>query len=395
MTSPNYPTRFVRADEARARYGGRVDRLGEALWRGDPLADAVILDLEAGEIPGGWRAVEAALAGSIAAAPGAPASLRALCAQAEAAPLWADMAQINRGGELLYRGGAFSGLVLGFKSLIYGYCAPGGNKPLVFSGRLAEQAPRRLHETTAFVHRVCLTGGLERHAPGYCAALQVRLMHARVRHLLRRDPRWRAQDWGEPINQHDTMATLFLFSSLLLRGLRALGYQIDPDEAARYMLLWRYVGHLMGVEEPLLPVSEAQAMDAAAMIEATQEPPDEDARRLTAALFGSGIHGARTPQERAQAQRLLPFYQGLSRALLGDALADHLALPDTAWKRALPALRAVVARAEALRQLTPALRQRQIDAGHRHWEQVLSLGARGGPAVTFAPPQHLAAAAAF
>jgi hypothetical protein len=34
------------------------------------------------------------------------------------------------------RPGLLGGLVLGLRSLVYGYAAPAGNKPLVFSGRL-------------------------------------------------------------------------------------------------------------------------------------------------------------------------------------------------------------------------------------------------------------------
>ena len=41
MTS-RYPLRYLNLDSARHRFGERVDRLGDALHRSDPLADDVI-----------------------------------------------------------------------------------------------------------------------------------------------------------------------------------------------------------------------------------------------------------------------------------------------------------------------------------------------------------------
>jgi hypothetical protein len=50
---------------------------------------------------------------------------------------------------VLLRTGFLGGIVLGFRSLVAGYCSPAGNKPLAFSGRLREAAPRRLSRPAA------------------------------------------------------------------------------------------------------------------------------------------------------------------------------------------------------------------------------------------------------
>ena len=59
------------------------------------------------------------------------------------------------------------GLVLSLRSLMGGYTAPVGNKPLAFSGRLRERAPRRVAETARFVTAVCAPAGMRRGAPGF------------------------------------------------------------------------------------------------------------------------------------------------------------------------------------------------------------------------------------
>ena len=42
-----FPSRFVHLASARARFGDRVDRLGEHLSRVDPIADAVVASVDA------------------------------------------------------------------------------------------------------------------------------------------------------------------------------------------------------------------------------------------------------------------------------------------------------------------------------------------------------------
>src|SRR5207253_876560 len=78
----------------------------------------------------------------------------------ERIPAWVDWSLVDHGGEVLMRAGPLGGTVLGAESLVYGYCSPGGNKPLVMSGRLRQQAARRLNETARFVHATSLPRGL-------------------------------------------------------------------------------------------------------------------------------------------------------------------------------------------------------------------------------------------
>src|SRR5436190_2004130 len=82
------------------------------------------------------------------------------------------------------RRGLLGGLVLGARSLIYGYASPAGNKPLVLSGRLREAAAPRLHETSKFVSAIVRPGGLRPGGEGWRISVRVRLMHAQVRRMI-------------------------------------------------------------------------------------------------------------------------------------------------------------------------------------------------------------------
>jgi len=104
---------------------------------------------------------------------------------------------VDRGGSLLLRSTAFGTITLGLKSLVLGYCSPGGNKPRAFSGRLRSQAARRLKETAKFIYEVSRSGGMRQGRPGYAISLRVRLIHARIRELILASGQWEADQWGD------------------------------------------------------------------------------------------------------------------------------------------------------------------------------------------------------
>ncbi|MEO7110397.1 MAG: oxygenase MpaB family protein, partial [Polyangiaceae bacterium] len=302
---------------------------------------------------------------------GAPEALRELFSEIEHVPAWVDARAIERGGELLFRSGWFGGLVLGI-SLLYGYASPGGNKPLVFSGRLSEQAPRRLRETSRFVEATCSPNGLGRGGAGLAITVKVRLMHAQVRKMILQSGRWNEDKWALPINQHDMAGTSILFSLAPIESLRSLGFEPDADEAHLYMQLWRYSGYLIGVDQEILPTSEHDARRLKDIISSTEGPPDDDSRMLSRALFSAGPRSIQgTPEVRARAARMADIGEGLLRGVMGDEVSDGLGVPSTRYRHAIHPVRAVVERFEKNRLLRRGLRGRSIDAGRKYWRAAI------------------------
>jgi len=386
-----FPTRFVNLPEARAQFGDRVDRLGAYLTRVDPLADAVVTAMEAMPPGAGWALFRRAAQGGIASLTDAPQALRAFFADVERVPVWVDDEILDRGGAVLMRAGPLGGLVLGMKSLVLGYASPAGNKPLILSGRLEEQAGRRLNETARFVQATIAPGGMRPHANGWQLTLNVRLIHAQVRRMIAKSGRWDASAWGAPINQHDELGTLLLFSVVVLEGLRQLGMRIAPGDAEAYMHLWRWSGCLMGVEPELLPATEAEGRRFGDLIAATQGAPDDDSRRLTWALLGSHRRDAKTASSRTNAERLARFSQAMCRALVGDVTADQLGVEGSSWSYVVPFARRLVSSMELVRQNVPFGNMSALWAGTRYWDRVVDAGLVG--AVELKLPERLARAA--
>jgi ER-bound oxygenase mpaB/B'/Rubber oxygenase, catalytic domain len=384
------PSRFTQLDDARARFGDRVDRLGPWLLRSDEPADAVVRCIARMPAGRGWALFTEAAARGVANVTGAPDEMRALFTVTESVPPWVDWPTLERGGRVLMRAGLLGGLVLGLSSLPHGYASPGGNKPLVFSGRMQDQAVRRLNETARFVQAVCRPDGMRPGADGYQITLRVRLMHAQVRHMLLASGKWDAGAWGQPINQHDMAATTLLFSLVLLDGLRKLGARVTADDAEAYMQLWRYTGLVMGVDPGILPTGEAEGRRLADLIRATTAPPDEDGRALTRSLLTAPLGLARSARERAVAEKRVDFSKALCRELMGDELAEHLGVERTRWRLTVPILRRVVATAERIRGSVPGADRTALTTGTRYWDRVVEVGLAGVTA-EFKLPDRLAA----
>ncbi|WP_437686133.1 oxygenase MpaB family protein [Sorangium sp. So ce176] len=385
MKNPTIPARFQDTAEARRRFGDQLDRLAPFLHRVDPVADAVVDAFASMPSGQGFRLLEAALARGIDAVPDAPAELRALFAAVDHVPLWVDWEAVNRGGTAFLRTGILGGILLAMQALILGYASPGGNKPLVFSGRLREQAPRRLGETSRFVHAVSLADGMRRSGEGFAITVKVRVMHAQVRRLIRASGRWKTELWGEPINQHDMVATALLFSVAVLDGFDKLGYHIPPAQKEDLVHLWRYVAHVIGVEPELIPGSYAEARRLAEMIFATQGAPDNDSRLLVSALLSHGIGSGWTESQRRRAEQLVSIFCSVSRSVLGEDLADQLGVPRQSSLLTVPLLRAIAAASSRAHAL-PSLQHFALDLGDRYWQRSVAVALGGRPA-DFAPPE--------
>lgn len=386
-----FPARYVNLEPARRRFGDRVDRLGRHLWDSDVQADRVIAamdDMEKGE---GWRVFERGLRGE--PIPESPPAMRELLEEAAYVPAWVDWGVADRGGALLMRAGALGGAVLGARSLVLGYASPGGNKPLVFSGRLKEQAARRLNETARFVQAVCRPAGMRPFAEGWQITLKVRLIHAQVRKMILASGRWNTEAWGLPANQHDLAGTTLLFSAAIIDGLRKLGMPIPSEDADSYIHLWRWVGRTIGVHSDILPASEPEAMRLADLFELTMGEPDQDSRDLTRALFEAAFDGCDTKRKIREAERNVMFGRLVCRELIGDELADKLDVPRQPIRYAMPMMKRLITAASRVTRAVPFGERSAIAVGTHYWDRVVEIGLQGAT-YEFPLPRSLANLAA-
>jgi ER-bound oxygenase mpaB/B'/Rubber oxygenase, catalytic domain len=384
------PSRFENLAQARQKYGDRVDRLAPFLLRGDPLADAVVAEMHEMGFGRGFALINEVLAQPNLPSSRRPPAIRAFFEHLDYVPVWVDWEVMRQGNELLMRTGILGGVVLGTLSLVMGYASPGGNKPLVFSGQLQQKAARRLAETSRFVQAVGQYEGFRRTGEAFAITVRVRLMHAQVRAMLRKAPYWRTEDWGDPINQHDMAATILLFSLIFLDGVRKLGIHTTRDESESFMHLWRYAGHVMGVDTEILPTSEFEGWLLGELIRTTQGAPDADSRALTEALFGATLRNAKTEKERRLGLFRREMGRGFCRNLVGHELAEKLGVPRSPMEAAFHLARATTSATEIMRQRSPEMHRSMVESGGQYWEKVVKEGLGTIPA-EFKPPVNLSA----
>ena len=265
-----YPSRYLGAPRRSARLG-RLLRVAAGVGELDPdLLDRIGRRMYARDEPGAalvramrrdrgdpervtMAALQQAIEHGIDSVPDAPAALREFFALVDRVPEWVDFELVERGGRVMRRMGRNAGDVLLQLSLIGGYRFGGPPDLLVETGGLTgATAMRRLGETQKWAVAVSRPGGMRRFGEGFRLTVHVRAMHALINDRFERNGRWDTARWGLPINQADQAATLGLFNSTLLLGMRGLGWLVTPAESRAVMHLWKYVGWLMGVDEDWL-----------------------------------------------------------------------------------------------------------------------------------------------
>jgi hypothetical protein len=167
---------------------------------------------------------------------------------------------------------------------------------------------------------------LDRGGAGYRHVIQVRELHAVVRAvLLGRDApggAWPEAD-GVPINQEDLLATLLTFTVVVLRALDRMGIEVSAEEQEAYLHLWAVTGDLLGVTQARR-LCEPQSVDRLTTdLQESLQRPSADGAFLMAVLLDE--------MEFAMPLGLLRVPRTIVRFLVGDRVADMLAVPSSAW----------------------------------------------------------------
>ncbi|MFI8858064.1 oxygenase MpaB family protein [Streptomyces prasinus] len=267
-----YPRRFRETERLNRRLGRPLRLLLGRRGGVDPALMASIgerltaRDAVAAELAGALRITDpahpdrvtmrqfrAALADGIDSVPDPPAALRAFFAAVDPVPDWVDFDLVDEGGRVARGFGRNSTDVMLQLALIGSYRFDGPPRLLVETGGLAGgSALRRIAETQQWASAVTGRGAMRRRGRGFRLTVHVRLVHALVNHEVEGGGRWDVARLGLPVNQSDLAATLGLFNAVHLLGVRLLGVRVTRADSRALMHLWKYVGHLMGVDEDWL-----------------------------------------------------------------------------------------------------------------------------------------------
>ena len=321
--------------QARALDAEMADNYVAHTQIGDPLADAAMDVLSSLRRSASIRLIRACMDDTHPEIQSdAPPEVLALFEHATTPPDWLDVAALAPGVNMFLRnlkmvlGGMIAGtLVEGFSTNI--------SQSFFITGRLRDQGVRRLQQNNRHMLEIFFPGGLERQGDGWKLSVRIRLIHAQIRRLLAESEEWDANAWGTPVSAAHTGFAITAFSARLLKHMRGMGASYSPDEAASFMAAWRYSGYLMGIPESILYRDEEEALKLFKIGTLCEPTPGSSSRVMAHSLVNSAplVVGV---DDRDEQVHLTQYVYKMSRALIGNSLADQLNYPKQSSFGALP-----------------------------------------------------------
>lgn len=241
-------------------------------------------------------------------------------------PEWFDEKLANIGARFCMRTGANGLIILRDFTLMGGYDFAFLGKPLIFTGALKKGAVKRLKDTLEFWIKVTRENALVLHSDAYQLIIRTRLMHSYARLKIKEKNDWNFENWGEPINSWDMIATYTGFSLVFMQGLKKLGIIISPEEERGVFHLWKHVGFLLGIPPEFLPENRQEAVEQFYWWTTIQDKGDEDSAQLSQALLQENLDNT-IYKRPVQRKMLLRLHQSMNWFLLDEDINRRLKIP--------------------------------------------------------------------
>ena len=239
-------------------------------------------------------------------------------------PVWLNWDGLEPGIRTFYKNadlmlGAFvtGVLIEGFSTLIA--------KSFSITGRV-RYTTRRLKQNNRQLLDIFFPNGLYRNGEGWKLSVRVRFVHGRMRSLLANSPEWDHEGWGTPLSAAHLGYAISVFSKRLLDYSTLLGARFSEEERKGVMDVWRYSGYLMGIPESILYSSAKEAERVYELAYLCEPPPSADSRALANTLIQS-IPSVAQISDEAEQKKIVKLAYRLSRALIGNELADAFGYP--------------------------------------------------------------------
>lgn len=360
-----------------------ADRYLRHISIGDPEADAMMKDL--GTLPAGEarRFIEAGMDREEDVLKDAPPTLVSFFKTLNTPPEWMELSSFIPGIRMFHRNSrvALVGFVGGV--LVEGF-ATNISKSFFITGRLRDQGVRRLKQNNRHMVESFLPGGLDRDGDGLKLSVRVRIIHAQIRRLLQESDEWDSEAWGTPLSAAHMGYAITAFSARLLRHMKGLGATFNTEERESFMAVWRYIGHLMGIPETILFRDEDEALRVFEIGGMCEPPISLESVAMSNSIIASAPYVARIPGHDARV-KLANYGYKISRALIGDALADQLRYPAGSSFGVLFHFRSM----GRLRRLMGRSFPRLVNNPYTYFADLLEVSAYDDTGITYKLPDHI------
>ncbi|MBT2489675.1 DUF2236 domain-containing protein [Streptomyces sp. ISL-96] len=313
---------------------------------GDELADATVATLfERGEV-GKFNTLMRYFSTTGQDLPeGLPEVAREYLHATSTPPAWVDWGEMEKARLFFIDNNVHISTALSFASMPACYVVPHVARLLSATHSL-KYPSKRMAETGQFTVYLMRPDAFEAGSRFIPAAQKVRLLHASIRHHLRREGRWDTENLGTPICQEDMIGGQMMFSIQVLDALHRLGIHMSTEGADSYYYAWRVVGAMLGVDQNHVPVDLQQARRFSDLYMTRHMGPSEEGAHLTRQLID-------LYEEVVPGTFFDPVVGALIRYLIGDTCADWLQVPRTPWDTAVKAAPALLGVLETIEDRSP------------------------------------------
>jgi hypothetical protein len=295
-------------------------------------------------------------------------------------PSWVDWGEMEKARLFFIDNDVHISTALSFAAMPACYLVPPVAKLLSATHSL-EYPSKRMAETGQFTVYLMQPGAFEAGSRFIPAAQKVRLLHASIRHHLRRENRWDTAALGEPICQEDMIGGQMFFSLLVLDSLHRLGIHMSTEGAEAYYYAWRVVGAMLGVDQDTVPKSLEDARQFLDLYMVRHMGPSEEGTHLTRQLID-------LYEEVVPGTFFDPIVSALIRHLIGDTCGDWLEVPRTPWDTVVKAVPRLLGVLETIEDRSPLGAWALDRLGHLTAGLELSSLTRGR-VMHYAIPEHL------
>ncbi|NSC20031.1 DUF2236 domain-containing protein [Streptomyces albus subsp. chlorinus] len=276
---------------------------------------------------------------------GLPVYVRDYLRETAAPPSWVDWGLMEKARLFFLDNNVHISTALSFASMPACYVVPHVAK-LLYAAHSLEFPSKRMAETGQFVIHLMQPEAFEAGSRFLPAVQKVRLVHAAVRHHLRREGDWDTDTLGTPICQEDMIGGQMIFSTQVLDALHRLGVHMTEEGAGAYYYAWRVVGALLGVDQSHVPRDLEEARRFSDRYMTRYMGPSEEGAHLTGKLI-------ELYEEVVPGTFFDPLVSALIRYLLGDTCADWLRVPRSGWDTAVQAAPALLNVLETIEDRSP------------------------------------------
>ncbi|WP_369147705.1 oxygenase MpaB family protein [Streptomyces sp. R44] len=354
----------------------------DALRRsGDELADATVATLfERGEV-GTFNTLMRYVSTAGSPLPdGLPEVAREYLHATSAPPSWVDWAEMEKARLFFIDNNVHISTALSFASMPACYLVPHVAKLLSATHGL-KYPSKRMAETGQFTVHLMQPDAFEAGSRFIPAAQKVRLLHASIRHHLRRENRWDVEALGVPICQEDMIGGQMFFSMLVLDSLHRLGIHMSAEGADAYSYAWRVVGAMLGVDQEAVPKTLDEARRFLDLYMIRHMGPSPEGVHLTRQLID-------LYEEVVPGTFFDPIVSALIRYLVGDTCGDWLDVPRTPWDTVVKSVPHLLGVLETIEDRSPLGAWALDRLGHLTTVLELSSLTRGR-VMHYAIPEHL------